>query len=67
MPRGPQTFRQRDLCCALKAAKAAGIESFRIEIDPISGRMIMIVTAAVAVDEWTDDLDKWLATHADKA
>lgn len=33
MPRGETTFRQRDLRAALKAAKDAGVEVARIEIN----------------------------------
>jgi hypothetical protein len=43
MSRRPSTFRQRDLCAAIKAARAAGVEVFRIEIDPTSGRMVVVV------------------------
>jgi hypothetical protein len=43
MSRRPSTFRQRDVAAAIKAAKAPGIEAFRIEIDPESGTTIVIV------------------------
>jgi hypothetical protein len=42
MSRGPQTFRQRDLCSAIKAAKAAGCEVARIEVGK-DGRIIVIL------------------------
>jgi len=42
MSRGPQTFRQRDLCAAIKAAKAAGCEVSRIEVGK-DGRIIVIL------------------------
>jgi hypothetical protein len=32
MSRAPQTFRQRDLCAAIKAAKAAGCHIARVEV-----------------------------------
>jgi hypothetical protein len=41
--RGPQTFRQRDLTTALKAAKAAGREIARLKLDK-QGRIVVILT-----------------------
>jgi hypothetical protein len=35
-------FRQADLTRAIKAAKAAGVEIGRIEIDPASGKIVII-------------------------
>lgn len=32
-PRGPSTFRQRDLAAALRATKQAGISNYRVEIE----------------------------------
>jgi hypothetical protein len=55
-------FRQRDLAAALKAMTAAGIEVRAVEIDPITGR-IVILTLAGGDREPTTDLDKCLAQH----
>jgi hypothetical protein len=65
MSRRRSIFRQRDLCAAIKAAKAAGIEAFRIEIDSVSGKMIVIVMGGGMIEEPVNDLDKWVAKHAD--
>ena len=62
MSRGPRAFRQGDLAAALKAAKAAGCEVARIEVDPITGK-IVIMTLTGSDKEPTTDLDKWLARH----
>lgn len=35
-------FRQSDLTRAFKAANAAGVEVERVEVDPVTGRIIMI-------------------------
>lgn len=40
--RGPSTFRQTDVTRALKAARAAGFEHVRVEVDT-DGRIILIV------------------------
>lgn len=63
MPRAPTTFRQRDIAAAIKAARAAGCTVSRVEIDPITGR-ITIMMGAPGEPEKASDLDKWLAQHA---
>jgi hypothetical protein len=62
MSRGPLTVKQRDLACALRAMAAAGIEVRSVEIDPLTGK-IVIMTVAGGASEPTADLDKWLARH----
>ena len=62
MSRGPQTFRQRDLTATLKAMVNAGVDVRAVEIDPITGK-IVILTIAGSDREPTTDLDKWLARH----
>jgi hypothetical protein len=42
MARGECTFRQRDVTAALKAAKDAGVEVARVEIDK-TGRIVVIM------------------------
>lgn len=42
MSRGPSTFRQSTVTKAIKAAKAAGVEVARIEVDP-DGRIVLTV------------------------
>ena len=66
MSRGPAAsrFRQRDLTAAVRAARAAGIEIRRIEIDR-TGRIILTACPDRVTPE--EDLDKWLAEHADQA
>ena len=54
------TFRQRDVKEAIKAARNAGLENFRVEIDK-SGKITVVPTAPGETkekgdDEWADDL-----------
>jgi hypothetical protein len=42
MSRGPATFKQNDLTRALKAVEAAGIKTYRVEIDG-NGKPVVIV------------------------
>jgi hypothetical protein len=66
--RAPCTFRQTDVTRALKAARRAGFERVRVEIDQ-DGK-IAIVTGGGA--DKTDvagenSLDQWIAKHARQA
>ena len=58
MPRGPCTFKQRDVTRALKAAAAAGIKVARIEIDR-DGKIVISTpwapaTPVSAYDAWKE-------------
>jgi len=63
MPRGPTTFRKRDLDIALRAARDAGLTVVRVEVD--RGGRIIITTAAesasnnsIKENEWDVVLEK---------
>jgi hypothetical protein len=62
MSRAP-AIRQRDLAAALKAMIAAGMEVRSVELDPVTGKII-ILTLTGAANEPTTDLDRWIAKHA---
>jgi hypothetical protein len=53
MPRGPTTFRQRDLAAALKAAAAAGAKVARVEVGK-DGRIILILAGKELPDDKTE-------------
>jgi hypothetical protein len=57
-------FRQRDLTAAVKGALAAGCTVASVEINPVSGKIVVMLSTG-AVKESTTDLDTWLAQHAD--
>jgi hypothetical protein len=63
MPRRPSTFRQRDIAAVIKAARAAGCTINHVEIDPITGRITIMIGAPGELKE-ASDLDRWLAQHA---
>ena len=42
LARGPCTFRKRDLTAAIKAVVAAGCEVVRAEIEPATGKIIVV-------------------------
>jgi hypothetical protein len=60
-PRRRTAFRQHDLQRALKAAKAAGLDISRVEIDPVG--KIAIITKGADSDRspTVTPLDTWLA------
>jgi hypothetical protein len=43
MSRSPSNFRQQDISRAIKAAKTAGLELVRIEIDPKTSRIVLVI------------------------
>jgi len=57
MARGEANFKQQDLTRALRAAKAAGIEVERFEVDK-TGK-IVVVTAQPAMDTSDKSDDEW--------
>jgi hypothetical protein len=63
--RSGAVFRQHDVTRALRAVAAAGIEAARVEIDP-SGRIVIELRSA-GRPEPANELDKWMADHADQA
>jgi hypothetical protein len=60
MSRGLQSFKQTDVTKALKAAEKAGFDVSRCEIDPHTGKIVMIAgprdttaeTGSFDVNEW---------------
>jgi bisphosphoglycerate-independent phosphoglycerate mutase (AlkP superfamily) len=58
-----RSFRQTDITRAVRAVKAAGVECKKIEVDPATGK-IVIVTADVGGAEQKADLDAWMKKHA---
>ena len=61
MARAPSAFRQQDVTRAIRAAKSAGVDIARIEIDP-NGR-IVIITETEAERHVSSPLDVWMAKH----
>jgi hypothetical protein len=59
MSRVPSTFRKRDLTAAIEAARAAGIQVARVEVDK-DGK-ITIITEKPGVQDSGNDLDRELA------
>jgi hypothetical protein len=63
--RAPCTFRQTDVTRALKAARRAGFERVRVEIDQ-DGKIAIVAGDGVDKTEIAieDPLDQWIAKHA---
>jgi hypothetical protein len=61
MPRGPSTFRQRDVTAAIKAARAAGVEVARVEVT--AGKFTLVLGET----EPTEASNPWLVELQRKA
>ena len=65
MSSGPATFRQIDVKRAVKGAAAGGMRVMRVEIDRLTGRIVLFACNDVADEQMIQaPLDKWLASHA---
>jgi hypothetical protein len=67
-PRTPNRFRERELARAVRAAKSAGGE--RVEIDPATGKITVIVGGKPGESVKDNEVENWLnkqqARHADQ-
>ncbi len=57
MSKGRQVFRRTDLLRAIKGAVAAGVEIARVEIEPDTGKIVIVFGKSVAshtgaTNEW---------------
>ncbi|WP_286297256.1 hypothetical protein [Aminobacter sp. SS-2016] len=59
-------FKQVDLVRAIKGATAAGVNIGRVEIDPATGKIVLVTSAEVAV-EAGNPVDEWMKRHARSA
>jgi hypothetical protein len=63
MPRAPRTenrFRQREISRALRAAREADTEVDRVEIDPVSGKISVILAKPEAMPESAAAAKAWV-------
>jgi hypothetical protein len=57
--RTPNRFREREVARVMRAAKASGVPVKEITIDPVTGK-IAIVVGDPAGPQTGNDLDKWM-------
>jgi len=62
--RRPCAFKQRDVARAVRGAEAAGLESGRVDIDAVTGKMSMVPATEPKNDS---ELDRWLTGHPENA
>ena len=62
MPGAAASFKIADLVRAIKSFNKCGMTVSRLEIDPATGRIIVVAEGARS--EPQNDLDRWLERHA---
>lgn len=55
-------FRKVDLTRAIAAAKAGGLAIGKVEIDPISGKIVLVAASKQPAAD--NAVDEWLGRHA---
>jgi hypothetical protein len=63
MSKGRAKFKQSDVGRVLKAVRKAGTKCV-IEIDPVTGRMIITTRSETQRKNDDNETEKWLAKHA---
>ncbi|AZO69950.1 hypothetical protein [Mesorhizobium sp. M1D.F.Ca.ET.043.01.1.1] len=58
----PVSFKVSDVARAIKGARKGNMEPGRVEIDPVTGRIVVI--AAEKTSEPENAVDKWMKNHA---
>jgi hypothetical protein len=59
MARAPCSFRQRDVKAALKAVVAGGCEVARVEIDPATGKIVVVIGKSTAAADEGKGGNEW--------
>jgi hypothetical protein len=64
MPRSAAAFREADVKRALRGAASAGLKVTRVELDPTTGRIVLLsgsngtaATPTAAFDQWLEGKD----------
>src|SRR4051812_9675715 len=66
-PRSQNRFNQREVARALRAARLAGERPERVEIDPATGRITVIIAKTSDYNAKTgNEVEEWITKHADK-
>jgi hypothetical protein len=62
--RSVNRFNQREIARALKAARLAGERPERVEIDPATGKIAVIIAKTDDGEPAKNELDNWIEKHA---
>lgn len=65
MSKAPSNFRQQDVARAIKAAKGSGLDIVRVEIDPKTSKITLVVKKDK--DDETPPVNEWATASTDWA
>ena len=55
--RRPSNFRQQDVARAIKAAKGSGLHIARVEVDPVTKKIVMVMKDSTVTETNTNPFD----------
>ena len=64
-PRTPNRFREREVARAFRAARLAGERVERVEIDPTTGKIVVIVGGKSGASSTDNEVENWLSKQKD--
>lgn len=67
MSKAPSNFRQQDVARAIKAAKGSGLDIVRVEIDPKTSKITLVVKKDKDDDSETPPVNEWATASTDWA
>jgi hypothetical protein len=59
----PCSFRQRDVTAAIKAVRAAGCSVASVEVDPVTGKIVVLARSTTEEPAESAPLDAWRASR----
>jgi hypothetical protein len=65
-PRGRSRFSRPELARAIRAARDAGCEHAKVEVDPSTGKITIIVDGKPGENVTDNEVENWVSKHANQ-